>query len=100
MSNTETNNMSTIATLNADGQHIIQDTETGKFRFSLVEDSSFVSAIEGLSGFFYEMNPDIDMCYDYVCEVADCHSFVCDEKAWNMFYEEWEKVAEENGIDA
>lgn len=67
---------------------------------SLIEDSAFVDAINSMSGFFYEMNPDIDMCYDYICEQADCHSFVADKDAWDMFYDAWETVAEENAIAA
>ena len=65
---------------------------------SLIEDSAFVDAIESMSEFFYEMNPDIDMCYDYVCEQADVPSFVDNNTAWDMFYEAWQKVAEENGV--
>jgi len=67
---------------------------------SLVQDPAFVDAIDSMSGFFYEMNPDIDMCYDYICEHADCHSFVADKEAWDMFYDAWEKVSEENSIAA
>jgi hypothetical protein len=67
---------------------------------SLIEDSAFVDAIESMSGFFYEMNPDVDMCYDYICEKADIHSFVADDAAWDMFYNAWEQVANENGIAA
>ena len=32
------------------------------------------------------MNPDVDMAYDYVAEVAECGSFVHNNDAWNMFY--------------
>ena len=67
---------------------------------SLIEDRAFVDAIESMSGFFYEMNPDVDMCYDYICEKADIHSFVADDAAWDMFYTAWETVAQENGIAA
>ena len=62
---------------------------------SLIEDPAFVDAINSMSGFFYEMNPDVDMCYEYVCEQAGVHSFVYDNAAWDMFYKAWEVVANE-----
>ena len=62
----------------------------GKVRLSLVHDSAFVNAIETMKNFYFEMNPDIDMCYDYICEVAECSSFVDDKKAWDMFYDAWD----------
>ena len=57
---------------------------------SLVQDTAFVNAIETMKNFYFEMNPDIDMCYDYICEVAQCSSFVADKAAWDMFYDAWE----------
>ena len=64
--------------------------DQGKVRLSLVHDSAFVNAIETMKNFYFEMNPDIDMCYDYICEVAGCSSFVDDKKAWDMFYDAWD----------
>ena len=43
-----------------------------------------------MKNFYFEMNPDFDMCYDYICEVAGCSSFVDDKKAWDMFYDAWD----------
>ena len=62
--------------------------------------TAFTDALESMSGFFYEMNPDLDMCYDYVCEIAEIDSFVDNKEAWDMFYEAWEKVADENFLAA
>ena len=59
---------------------------------SLVQNTAFVNAIETMKNFYFEMNPDIDMCYDYICEVAECSSFVADKAAWDMFYDAWESV--------
>ena len=59
---------------------------------SLIEDSAFVNAIETMKNFYFDMNPDIDMCYDYICEVAGCSSFVDDKKAWDMFYDAWDST--------
>ena len=57
---------------------------------SLIEDSAFVSAIQGLQSFVLDNTADCDMTYDWVCEMADISSFVCDNKAWDMFYDTWE----------
>jgi hypothetical protein len=65
---------------------------------SLIEDSAFVSAIEGLQSFVLDNLADCDMAYDWVCEMAECSSFVCDKKAWDMFYEIWESAAEDAGV--
>ena len=70
-----------------------------KVYISLVQDPKFIDAIQSMQSFAFEMNPDIDMCYDYVCEQADCHSFVADGPAWDLFYDMWEVVKEENGLD-
>ena len=50
--------------------------------------------IETMKNFYFDMNPDIDMCYDYICEVADCSSFVADKEAWDMFYDAWDSTQE------
>ena len=60
--------------------------------------TAFTDALESMTAFCYEMNPDIDMAYDYVCEQANISSFVDNKDAWDMFYEEWEKVVDENFI--
>ena len=54
--------------------------------------TAFTDAIESMKSFFYEMNPDIDMCYDYVAEVAGCGSFVANTEAWNLFYDAWDTM--------
>ena len=70
----------------------------GKTRISLVQDPDFVGAIEMMPKFLLALNPDIDMAYEYVCDMADCHSFVDDAPAWDLFYAMWEVVQEENGL--
>ena len=54
--------------------------------------TAFIDALESMQSFFYEMNPDIDMCYDYVAEVAEVDSFVHNTEAWNLFYDAWDKM--------
>ena len=57
---------------------------------SLTEDSAFVDAIAQLPVFVDDTNADCDMAYDWICEMAECSSFVCDKLAWDMFYDAWE----------
>jgi len=71
----------------------------GKVYISLVQDPAFISAIEGLQSFVFDNTADIDMAYDWVCDQAECHSFVCDNQAWDMFYETWQSAAEDAGFD-
>ena len=61
---------------------------------SLTQDSAFVGAIQGLQEFIIDSNADCDMAYDWVCDQAECHSFVADKDAWDMFYDTYEGVIE------
>ena len=40
--------------------------------------------------FVNDTNADIDMAYDWVCEMLNISSFVDNETAWNSFYDVWE----------
>lgn len=66
---------------------------------SLIEDRAFMSAIQGLHAFTLDTSADCDMAYDWVCDQAECHSFVCDKNAWDMFYDTWQSAAEDAGLD-
>ena len=57
---------------------------------SLVQDPKFIDAIQGLQSFVLDTNADIDMAYDWVCEMADISTFVADNVAWDLFYDMWE----------
>ena len=46
-----------------------------------------------------DMHADCDMAYDWVCEMAECSSFVADNEAWDMFYDAWQSAAESGGFD-
>jgi hypothetical protein len=71
-----------------------KETNDMKNQFqSLIEDSAFMSAIQGLQSFVLDTSADCDMAYDWVCDQAECSSFVCDNDAWNMFYDTWESAA-------
>ena len=51
----------------------------------------FIDAIATLPAFIVDTNADIDMAYDYVAEHAEVSSFVDNNKAWDMFYDAYEK---------
>ena len=57
---------------------------------SLLQSPAFISAIQGLQEFVLDMNADIDMAYDWVCDQAECSSFVADGPAWDLFYDMWD----------
>ena len=60
---------------------------------TISDNPRFIQAIADLPNFIADANPDIDMAYDYVAEVAECGSFVHNNDAWNMFYDAWEKLS-------
>lgn len=37
--------------------------------------------------FVYETNADIDMAYDWVCDMLNINGFVENETAWDSFYD-------------
>jgi hypothetical protein len=65
---------------------IIQDQHTNKFRQSLIEDYTFLSAIEGLQDFVLNLDADCEMSYEWVCDQCNIHSFVADDLAWDLFF--------------
>ena len=60
----------------------------------LLNNSAFISALQGLQSFVMETGADLDMAYDWICDQADINSFVCDLDAWNCFYEVYAEAAE------
>ena len=48
--------------------------------------------------FVNDTNADIDMAYDWVCEMLDIDSFVDNKVAWNSFYNCWESCDNRNDI--
>lgn len=53
---------------------------------SLIKNNAFIDAISQLPQFVDDTNADCDLAYDWVCEMANCSSFVCDKEAWDYFY--------------
>ena len=44
--------------------------------------------------FVSETNADLDMAYDWVCEMLDIDGFVENETAWDCFYDVYMNTAE------
>jgi hypothetical protein len=56
---------------------------------SLTQDNAFMDAVGQLPQYVDDTNADCDMAYDWVCEMANCSSFVADKDAWDYFYDMW-----------
>ena len=46
--------------------------------------------------FVDDTNADIDMAYDWVCEMLDIDSFADNKSAWHSFYQTWESCDNRN----
>ena len=51
-----------------------------------------------MSAFVNDTNADIDMAYDWVCEMLDIPSFVYNNAAWDSFYKTWESCNNRNDL--
>ena len=51
-----------------------------------------------MEAFVNDTNADVDMAYDWVCEMLEIDSFVDNEKAWDSFYKTWESCDNRNDI--
>jgi len=49
--------------------------------------------------FVNDTNADIDMAYDWVCEMMEIDSFVDNQIAWDSFYNTWESCDNRNCIE-
>jgi len=49
--------------------------------------------------FVNDTNADIDMAYDWVCEMMEIDSFVDNKIAWDSFYNTWESCDNRNCIE-
>ena len=52
-----------------------------------------------MEAFVNDTNADIDMAYDWVCEMLDIDSFVDNEAAWNSFYQTWKSCDNRNTME-
>jgi len=53
----------------------------------LLNNSAFISALQGLQSFVIETGADIDMAYDWVADQSGISSFCHDPFAFNCFYD-------------
>ena len=53
----------------------------------LLNDSAFISALQGLQSFVIETGADIDMAYDWVADQSGIKSFCYDGAAFDCFYD-------------
>ena len=49
-----------------------------------------------MCAFVDDTNADVEMAYDWVCEMLDIDSFVCNTTAWDSFYSTWESCENRN----
>lgn len=49
--------------------------------------------------FIDDTNADVDMAYDWVCEMLDIDSFVENKVAWDDFYSTWESADNRNTME-
>ena len=52
-----------------------------------------------MEAFVNDTNADVDMAYDWVCEMLDISSFVDNNTAWDSFYETWESCENRNDLN-
>ena len=53
----------------------------------LLNNPSFISALQGLQSFVMETGADLDMAFDWVCDQAQINSFAGDLDAFDCFYD-------------
>ena len=49
--------------------------------------------------FVNDTNADVDMAYDWVCEMLNISSFVDNKSAWDSFYNTWESCDNRNDLN-
>ena len=49
--------------------------------------------------FVEDTHADIDMAYDWVCEMLEIDSFVDNKEAWNDFWNKYQDSADSAGIE-
>jgi len=57
------------------------------FQLNTSNQSQWDDIMGQMCQFVSESNADIDMAYDWVCEMMECDGFVENETAWDNFYD-------------
>jgi hypothetical protein len=60
----------------------------------LLNNSAFISALQGLQSFVIETGADLDMAYDWICDQTGITSFCHDGAAFDCFYDVYAEAAE------
>jgi hypothetical protein len=69
------------------------NTDMNKINPNMLLNDDFLNAIQGLQSFVLDTGADIDMAYDWLCDQVGITSFVCDNDAWDLFYDTWETAS-------
>ena len=75
------------------------DMATPIFTLSPEMQQSWDDIMGQMIAFVNDTNADVDMAYDWVCEMLDISSFVDNEIAWDSFYETWESCENRNDLN-
>ena len=69
--------------------------------FSLIpseQQAKWDDIMSQMCAFVNDTNADVDMAYDWVCEMLNISSFVDNNTAWDSFYETWESCDNRNDM--
>ena len=69
------------------------------FSISPEMQSTWDDIMSQMCAFVNDTNADVDMAYDWVCEMLDISSFVDNNTAWDSFYETWESCENRNDLN-
>ena len=69
------------------------------FSISPEMQSSWDDVMGQMSTFVVDTFADLDMAYDWVCEMLEIDSFVDNKEAWNDFWNKYQDAADLAGVD-
>ena len=75
------------------------DMSTPIFTISPEMQSAWDDIMGQMFTFVEDTFADIDMAYDWVCEMLEIDSFVESKEAWNDFWNKYQDAAENAGIE-
>ena len=70
----------------------------GMFSISPEMQATWDDIMGQMIAFVNDTNADVDMAYDWVCEMLEIDSFVDNEQAWNDFYDAWTSCDNRNDL--
>ena len=65
---------------------------TSVFPRSIEMQATWEDLMQQMCAFVSYTNADLDVAYDWVCEMLDIDSFVDNNRAWDSFYFAWESA--------